>query len=215
MGILMDGNDWIGSASSYSRASTSHTVSFWARLDDNGGTRRPFGNTGAWEMRTGGTGSNVLISDLLQSGTLVEATLTVGTYHHIAVCPDVSNTDRFIYLDGVLVDSNTTASFAGTQNGTFYLGQGPGGTGQGWYGAIDDFRIYERILTQKEIETIYTCRGTDGIIANISHWWPLDDGVEGATVSSLTDIVGGLNLTSVTNTPVFNYDAGIRRRRYV
>jgi hypothetical protein len=46
-------------------------------------------------MRTSGTS---LVDDLLQSGTTTSATLTIGTYHHILMVMDVSNTDRFFIL---------------------------------------------------------------------------------------------------------------------
>ena len=212
MGIFCNGNDWATSTTSYTRNATDHSVSFWARLDDSGAVRRPFGNTGAWEMRTSGT---TLVDDLLQSGTTADFTMTVGTYHHIVMLIDVTNTDRFAYRDGGLVTSVTTATFAGVQIGTMNIAVAPGGAGQGWFGALDDLRIYDRLLSAGEIETIYTCRGTDGIIDGLAHWWPMDEGVEGATITNLVDVIGGINCSTINNTPVYNYDAGIRGRRYI
>ncbi len=212
MGVLFNGANRATSTVNYTRGQSDHTVSFWARLDDGGVVRRPFGNTGTWEMRTAGT--TTLTDDLLQSGTTTTGTMTIGTYHNIMVAIDVGNTDRFMYRDGALVSSVTTATFAAAQTGLMSIGTSTAFLTQEWFGAIADFRIYNRVLTLKEAETIYTCRGTDGIIDNIEHWWPMDEGVEGATVTSLVDVIAGLNLTSITGTPTYNYDAGIRSRRY-
>lgn len=213
MGLYSNGNDFMYSGATFSRAATDHSISIWLRLDDSSSVRRPFGHTGSWEMRTSGTN---LVSDLLQSGTLTEGPLTIGTYHHVVDCVDVTNTDRFMYIDGVLVDSVASASFAGAQSSVYMMiGSSYGNYSEAWYGAVDDFRIYERVLTQEEAQTIYTCRGTDGIIDDLSHWWPMDEGSEGSTISLLYDIVGGYNLDIIYNDPIYNYDAGIKRRRYV
>ena len=206
MGILCDGDDWATSTVAYNRTGTDHTVSIWVRVDSSTGTRRPFGNTGAWEMRAAGT---TLTSDLLQSGTLGTATLTTGVYHHLAIVQDVTNTDRFFYVDGVLVDSVLAATFTGAQNGVMNIGVAPGGAGQGWNGALDDLRIYNRILPLDEIQTIHACRGQDGILDSLEHHWPMNEGAEGTTTTGLIDTVAGLNCTTINNTPQYNYDAGI------
>lgn len=211
MGILLNGSQWVHSTVNYVRTSTDHTVSFWARLDGTGAVRRPFGNTGNWEMRTD-TGTT-LTSDLLQAGTLGSATLTVGTYHHIGVVQDVTGGSRFFYLDGALVNTVATATFAAQQTGIMRIGEGVGGTNEGWLGALDDLRIYNRVMPLEEIQTIYAVRGTDGILDGIEHWWPLDDGGQGQTITALRDIVAGLDCTVVTGTPTFEGDAGIKRRR--
>lgn len=209
MGVLLGGNNEYASAAVYTRPSTDHTVSYWLRLDNASGISRPFGCTGLWEARTNGS-TGFLTSDYLQSGTLGNVTLTVGTYHHVAFVQDVTNTDRFAYLDGVLVNTITTATFAGQQSGTLFLGRSPGGgVAQSWFGAIDDVRIYDRVMTGNEIATIYACRGQDGILDNLQHHWPLDEGAEGAATVTLVDVVGGLNFTTMVGTPVYNYDAGV------
>ena len=211
MGVFMNGNDWATSTTSYSRASSDHTVMYWLRLDSNASVRRPLGNAGLWEARTNGGGANpaTLTSDYLQSGTLGTVSLTVGTIYHIAFVQDVTNSQRLAYTDGVLTGTVVGATFAGTQNGNINIGVSPGGAGQGWFGVIDDVRIYNRVMTANEILTIYTLRGQDGILDNLQHHWPLDEGAEGTTVTALIDVVAGLNCTTINNTPVYNYDLGI------
>lgn len=43
----------------------------------------------------------------------------------------------------------------------------------------------------------------------------MDEGVEGAVVTSIYDHIGGIDCTAVTGTPAYNYDAGIKRRRLI
>lgn len=215
MGLIMNGNDWM-TGGSYSRTSTNHTVMYWLRLDSNAAVRRPFGNTGAWEARTG-SGSSVLISDYLQSGTLGTVTLTVGVFAHVAFVQSVSTSQRFAYLNGTLVGTVNSASFSGTQTGNIMIGVTPGGSGQGWFGVIDDIRVYNRVMPQDEIQTIHACRGRDGIVDSLNLWYPLNEGAEGATASTVVDHAGvlNLNLSTVNNTPQYNYDAGITFQRGV
>ena len=211
MGLLFNSaSENVRSPGNYARGGTDHTVSFWARMDSTTGTRRPFGNTGAWEMRAAGA---VLTSDLLQSGTLGTATLTLSTYHHLMVVQDIGNADRYFYVDGALVNSVLSASFTGTQTGLMTIGTSAAFLTQGWLGVLDDFRIYNRVMGLEEAQTLYACRGTDGIMDSIEHWWPMDEGVYGATTTGLIDVIAGLDLTTVNGTPVYNYDAGIKRRR--
>ena len=214
MGVLLSGNNEYLEGPNYSRAQSDHTVSYWLRLDNAAGTSRPFGCSGAWEARTNGS-TGLLTSDYLQAGTLVTTTLTVGTYHHVAFVQNVSGAQKLAYLDGVL--SNTvppgTTTFAGIQSGPIRIGWTAGGgagtTDQSWFGAIDDIRVYNRVMTANEIQTIYALRGQDGILDNIQHHWPMNEGGEGQAVNTVVDVIAGLNCTPAAGTPVYNYDAGI------
>lgn len=211
MGLLLNGSSWIKSTTNYVRASTNHTVMYWLRLDNSSTTRRPFGNTGTWEARTSGT---TLTSDYLQSGTLGTATLSVGTMQHVAFVQDVSGTTRYAYVDGQLVNTINGATFSGQQTGLMSIGVTPGGASQGWHGVIDDIRVYDRVMPQEEIETIYACEGNDGIYDDLVIWYPLNEGAEGAAVAACYEHTGnGPDCVTVTGTPTYNYDAGIKWRR--
>jgi hypothetical protein len=211
MGLYMNGNDWIKSNTNYVRSTSNHTVMYWLRLDNSSSTRRPFGSTGSWEARTSGT---TLVSDYLQSGTLGEVTLTVGTYHHVAFVQNVSGSARYAYLDGVLVDTVNSASFSGQQSGTVSIGVTAGGSSQGWYGAMDDIRVYNRVMLADEIQTIYACQGTDGLYEDLVLWYLMNEGAEGSTATTVYDQgSSGINCSVVTGTPIYNYDAGIKYER--
>lgn len=212
MGILLDGNSWIKSTTNYTRTATDHTVMYWARLDDNSAVRRPFGSTGNWEARTG-AGNSTLTDDYLQSGTGATPVLTVGQWHHVTFVIDVTGARREAFVDGVSVSVVDPATFAGEQVGLMSIGVTAGGSTQGWVGALDDARVYNRILEDGEIETIANTYGRDGI-HDTECWFPMDEGAEGAAVVQLDEITNNqLIMTSITGTPTYDYSAGITYRR--
>ena len=206
-------NGRLSTPGNWQSPNTAHTVSFWFRIDTTpGATMRVFGNNNLWEWRTNG-GSTTLLNELEQSGTSPSYTAAVGSLHHVFTCIDPPNTTKAIYIDGVLTSIVNPATFAGPQTGILSFGD-RATVGAFFDGFLDDFRIYNRFLTAGEASTISTARGTDGIYEGLIHWWRMNEGAEGTTASSLIDVVGGLNLTTLTGSaPVYSYDAGVQRRR--
>jgi hypothetical protein len=95
-----------------------------------------------------------------QSGSIIDA----NTWHHVAVTisdPNSAGTRTFIlYVDGQQVGVNTAATFAPSNLGTtttnclgrnVYSG---GSTPSNYAGWLDDFRIYNRVLSQAEIRAL-------------------------------------------------------------
>ena len=213
MGMDLDGSSWMFSSSAYNRPSTDHTVMFWLRVDSTAGGRRPAGCSGAWEARAA-AGSTTLTSDYLQSGTLNTVVLTTGVIHHVAFVQDVTNLDKQGFVDGVQVSNIDPAAFAALQNGTLFIGVAPGGAAQGWNGVIEDFRVYDRAMTQPEIQTIFACKGTDGFTQDINLRFRMNEGVDAAAVAALIDqSLTALNAPNVNGSPVYNYDVGTKYRR--
>lgn len=206
-------NGRLSTAASWSSPLGPHTVSFWFRLDVTpGGIMRVFGNSNLWEWRTNGA-TNTLLNELEQSGTSPSYVAPVGNLHHVATCIDPPNTTKAIFVDGVQVSIVNPATFAGQQSGTLSFGD-RATVGAFFDGFLDDFRIYDRFLPQNEVETIYACRGTDGLYDGLIHWWQLNEGAEGTSASIFRDIIGGDDLTVLTGSaPVYAYDAGIKNRR--
>lgn len=108
----------------------------------------------------------------------------LGTLYHMVVTYDgslTSNVPKF-YVDGVLLATSTITTPVGTRTGTgshtFF--NNAGGT-QGWQLAIEDLRIYSRILSDEEVTQVYNARGLDGIINNLELRWCFDAKTSGAT----------------------------------
>ncbi len=96
-----------------------------------------------------------LKTDLKEAGdtarSLVsEVTITDGNWHHVGITWDGMN--RFLYVDGVAVASDTQTSLKRSSRGLNF-GCGPDeASGTFWSGLIDDVRIYDVALTPEEIE---------------------------------------------------------------
>ncbi|SRR6266851_1720947 len=83
------------------------------------------------------------------------ATLKTGKWYHLTVTWDASSKARIIYLNGVVDASDTsTGSLNADSNPPFYIAQWLGGNYLS--GSIDDVRIYNRVLTAKEITQLYS-----------------------------------------------------------
>jgi chitodextrinase len=78
------------------------------------------------------------------------ANIPVGTWSHIVVVfDDVGNTFR-LYLNGVLISSQTETGTVSTNTQALVLGQTV--WGERWLGLIDEVRIYNRALSQAEVQ---------------------------------------------------------------
>lgn len=208
MGAFFDvsNNEDVRSSSNYTPPSTAQgTVTGWFRLDSSG-TRRAFGMDNLWECRTnGGTG---MLHEFYQSGTSLSFTMTLNTIYHFAFTWQSSVTTKEFFVDGVLNGSQGSAGFGSIGTGPVAIGTRET-SGQEWDGYIDDIRVYNRRLTANEIATIYACRGSDCIYDGLVNRWQMNEGAEGTTVGSFVDSIAGFNLTIVSGTPTYLYNAGL------
>lgn len=75
-------------------------------------------------------------------------------WHSAIVTVDSSTGEAKLYLDGELVDS--ISGFSSPKLPAVYpmIGRDPGGSARYFLGAIDDLRIYNRVLTEQEREVL-------------------------------------------------------------
>ncbi|MFN3916687.1 MAG: LamG-like jellyroll fold domain-containing protein [Flavobacteriales bacterium] len=143
------------------------TFTFWARISSNVGT---FGNgsvgAGGWQCffaKEGDAGGglyqlNALSGNNLNTGignngvphtTSIYSPYNINQWINYTVTMDA--TGHYIYVNGVLHNSNTdAANFVAMVNRNLVLGR----FNSNWYplnGALDDFRVYNRVLTNDEI----------------------------------------------------------------
>jgi chitodextrinase len=77
-----------------------------------------------------------------------------------------------LYVDNALVASDTFTA-PGSTDYPLYIGQYYGGSGDGWSGAVDEVRLYNRALTNDEVIAIYNYIGPTGLPPTqglIGHW---------------------------------------------
>lgn len=141
----------------------------------------------------GWNGKHIISTDGASTGISVGAAATDGNWHHIAVTWQKNTVNGFrSYLDGVIVDQRnsanvnlpniTTAGFLGS-----YLG-----TGEYMNGSLDEIRIWNRALSQSEIQSNMNCEipaSASGLLANY-HFNQGIDGSDNTGINSLTDASG-------------------------
>lgn len=108
-----------------------------------------------WQNNYGGHGGGVLAFRMSPvSGTYVdlasEARVDDNEWHHAIATVDSESGEAQLYLDGELVDTMSGFTTPKLPSVLPSIGVDPSGSGRYFYGAIDDLRIYNRVLTQDE-----------------------------------------------------------------
>lgn len=84
---------------------------------------------------------------------------STGTWYQLTALYDSAAGEQRLYIDGVLVDTDTSTGFQAT---TIGLSLGSLDGTQNWAGKLDDVRLYDRALTQAEITHLASSRGVQG-----------------------------------------------------
>lgn len=141
------------------------TLAAWVRADGQGNSAFPrildtpgyrlffrFDNQGSngFDFATYSTGNGDWFSGA--------NTISTGAWYHIAATYDRSSFANLpaLYVNGAQTSITTITDPSGTQppyTGTGYIGN-KSGLSRAWKGAIDDLRIYNRLLTSAEIKTL-------------------------------------------------------------
>lgn len=96
------------------------------------------------------------LSGGLGAGSYFQDVLSLNQWVHIAAVYDYPNNSIKIYKNSVLKDSDTFSSYDITpQNGTAPLRIGTRDFASYFKGCLDDLRIYNKVLTQSEINALY------------------------------------------------------------
>lgn len=185
------------------------TYTVWATLESIAGDP-PFhqcttGGTGALFFRVNNTGT-VTFQMRQSNGTLKNVntigTITPGTEYFLVFMADGS--DLKVYFNTV-ADGNTTAyddTVIGTAN-TFTMCRS---AAEFMDGVLFDFRIYDRALSQAEIDILYASRGNDNIVNDIRLRYKMDEGTAGSTAAgagSVIDISKNSYHATASNSPVY------------
>jgi len=115
-----------------------------------------------------------------------------------------------VYGNGVLIDfrsNNTGNPGTGTNvalGGSWWRRNN---NNQLFQGAIEDFRLYNRILNADEVQIIHACEGEDYITDGLVRWWPMNDLMDGTTVTAVTEMTAVQSGVVVNSNPT--YEEGI------
>ena len=229
--VSFDGSDdYVDTGSTFqSTYQSSHTISFWFKLDNTSSVQSLFG---AW---SGPTSQNAIYFD--GSANIVHryrvasspkattyASFTADTnWHHYAVTltQNGSNLDVKTYIDGVYKSTTTTAiTMSGfSQSLNSYIGFRNGSTAY-LEGKMDEVAIFGSALSDGgasigaeaggDIGDIYNDGvpndlGTDGLNLSPVGWWRMGDN-DGGTGTTITDQGSGGNDGTLTNGPTYSTD---------
>jgi hypothetical protein len=159
-------NDCVNIGNSLSNV-TNFTVAAWANPSSSGIDRQIVskGNDGSntqWELKTATSAGHVDFrawrSGVGASGVRTQLPLPVGAWTHLVGIYD--GTYWRIYWNG-LYDSVSTMPGPVATSYNIYIGAVDinGSPGQFWRGLVDDVRIYDRVLTESEIQSLYLLGG--------------------------------------------------------
>jgi len=153
---------------------------------------------------------------LVDSGAFVLAT---NTWYHIGyTCTAISagTQTHKIYINGALTTTATNATqIAGTLAQVYVNGypQAAGGVGEESSSQIEDVRVYNRILSDAEVLTMYTTEGVrDGIVDGLIFSAQMNDSAINSSAATAKDYsINQNNLVQVINGvgTGFTYVAGI------
>jgi hypothetical protein len=119
--------------------------------------------------------------------------IPIGTWFHSCGTYNAGDSTQQmkIYRDSQLITTGTYTDTAGYDNsnlqiaGNVYAAIAPG---RFVLGRLEDIRMYNRALSQAEVETIYNCRGHDGIVDSLAFRCPLNSTPVGQSEYVVKDI---------------------------
>ena len=131
------------------------SVAFWLkRLGDSPNDYHVWaiGNLYVWGQRIGTSGVTPFN---VMNDTRTDISITNNVWTHITVTVNSSNVVN-VYVNGILLRSNITISGAYAATAAGRIGGVPvGNGGANLNGYIDEFKIYNKVLTQAEVNAIY------------------------------------------------------------
>lgn len=150
------------------------------------------------------SGQQIVREDMIYNDTLYFACLTY----------DGSNIR--LYVNAIEYDSQAqTGNITNTGSPNTVIGtDGDQITTRAFDGIIEDFRIYNRALSQAEITTIYNARGIDNIYYGLLHRWLLNEqapSVEASGSNTVKDMVGQNHGTPYLTPTYINSELKFRR----
>ena len=150
----LDGtNDYVSLPNSINMGTSDFTLSIWLKTDDVSSRQHVFQQTGSNDNRVIAINSGgSLTSRLGGSGSdhVSGATLSTGSWYHIALVHDNSANTLKWYVNGTEQNTNTSVNVP-SNTGTFYLGTNSNANDKYFNGQIDEVRIWNDIRTASEI----------------------------------------------------------------
>lgn len=146
-------------------------------------------------------------------------TVPFSIWTHVVGCIDLENDKFLIYINGVEVETSTPGfsgtRFSDTNSKNGAIGAQDDGSGPDFFdGIMEDVRIYARVLTPEEIQTIFVARGVDGIVDELVHRFILNEGSPGSLATAVGQIKdSGFEQRNIDPNVTPTYASGVLRFR--
>jgi hypothetical protein len=202
------------------------TVSAWINIDTYGEASfgRIFSKEGAgatvgWSFQVSNSLGNLATIAMTDQRATTDGVwkaptnaILLNTWYHVAFTYDNSSVanDPVFYVNGALVATTEEAPPVGVHSPdaavSLFMGDRQD-LDRNFDGRIADARIYNRLLTAAEIETINACRGRDGILSGLVLRAQLGDKGEGvvAAAGDPKDLTG-VNASTQVGAPPYAAD---------
>lgn len=202
------------SASNFSIPNPS-SVCFWLTLRGfNAVMNNLFGTATNWRARSIVSSTKIEANINQTTAATTTSTFGTGTRIHLAFTQQRSTSGR-VYVNAV-EEANNSGSSTPTSPATLGIGNYGGGSDAA-NGDMEDIRIYDRILSAKEIQDIYYANGRDNIVSGLLNRWGATTRGNGQDMNGETiyDIAAGRLNGSISGTGAFYRGGFLNPRRRV
>lgn len=140
-------------------------------------------NVTGYQWQGKGSGANIVDIDGNEIDHVISTdNLSINQWHHIAVTYNGGTGEAAVYLDGRLREEKNLGTFTPQTSFDVYIGKRP--QGPVFRGLLDDIKIYNRVLSKKEIRQLSDALGHGIIYQNFEagntsdpYGWPIVSGV--------------------------------------
>jgi len=222
-----DGSSYLslpsGSTPTSMSGSNSRSISLWLKLDSSSlgtlrflysfgdGTSNNIGSRWRLQHRTSGVAVQALAG---QDSEDAITPFTADTWFHMVNVFDSSDNSVKIYINGSL-ESNVIKSVNTVENGLVIGGDVESPPGVSIIGRMTDFRVYDDVLSDSEVSTVFTIGPEVGSITPTmySHaanlvWDPVSGASNYTLLTSNTSGIVDTKITTNTEENVYNLDDG-------
>lgn len=160
-------------------------------------------------------------SDASTTFSSANDTAPIGTRTFVVVTVDYVTRTGTIYKNGQILALGTGGSLTpgntdNTNGKVGAIGSEDEGSLEWFDGRIEDARVYSRVLTADEVQTMYECEGVDGIVFGLQQRYELQSGFEGqaaTAVSAQDSAQQQLNGSVINGSPTYRESIGPTFRR--
>ncbi|GEM_PF-4572023 len=183
-GLALDGvDDYVQiPAADHLDVSNNFSLEFWAKSNSS------FSGTKFLVRKAGGYGVDIIDGTKLRfvnwgdDATFNDGFLNDGLWHHYALTAN-GGTERKLYIDGTLKETNTAAYDLSPSAAPLYIGY----TADPLEMEMDELRIWNRTLNESEITDYLYCKLTC-IDIDLLAYFPMEQGIAGGDNTSLTQL---------------------------